>query len=852
MRLARFGLFVLVVAMLCPISAEATAKLNFKVLPGEAGPVRVEMEGPDGVMETFESAEMRFVVEPEGGAGTYRLVVTVGSVTDETEVEVQAQGYLNITFDPEAPGTKFSIRQGGAIESITVTAQRVEQSMQQVPVAITALTSQDLEEQHITNIKDLAVASPNLWMQPNTSSNSGARAAIRGVGEDESMFTSDTPIGIYIDDVYIPRQTGAMFDLYDVERIEVLRGPQGTLYGRNTSAGAIKLITRGPTEELTLSLEAELGNFSLTDLSGSVGVPVSDQFRFQLAAMVTQRDGYDTNLYNGEDVNDQDIWGVRGTMEFQPSESLDISLVGDMLEDRSGPGFPLGFIPQPPIKNGFGTGIPSFDHQIDGDTDPHTLLSDLENPSNDVDQSGVYATINWQASEWIGFKSISAYREMENLLIIDGDGQIGNQFLPGIIPDFLPLFHILQDQEQEQFSQELQLSGTVSENIDFIAGIYYFNEKNEQITENAVLSPLGTNRFSFTTLDTDSIAGFGSFDFRLNDTVTLTVGGRWTEDNKDFDLTVFNPDGSQMFACVGPDGTILNSTGPCSEDAPAGSVNTPVAKKLEETWSRFTPRVALSYAPRENFLAYLDISTGFKSGAFDGRANEGITVLPLEPVPPEDIVAYEAGIKTDLLGGIWRLNVAAFYTDYDDLQGTGTDPNGNFIRFSIGDVETKGLEIETVLMPTPGFELTANVGLLDTKFTEQNFNQAVDCAPYCTGDQDLELKYSPEISYRIGGTYTTDAVWPGGYWSVNGSYSYKDDHYLGFCNAGAQTGVAYSLVDAIVAFDTEDSRWRFAIAGKNLADEEYIIGVFAIPGLRIVSGYIGPPRTYSFTVSYRF
>ncbi len=451
--------------------------------------------------------------------------------------------------------------------------------------------------------------------------------------------------------------------------------------------------------------------------------------------------------------------------------------------ERSTPGFPLGFVPQAPFINGFGVGEPNFDYQLDGDTDAHTLLSDLTEPLNDLDQSGIYATVGWQASEKFELKSVTSWRKMENLFLVDGDGQVGNQFLPGIIPDFLPLFHIMQDQEQSQFSQEFQFIGSITNKIDYVAGIYYFTEENQQFTENAVLSPIGTNRYTDSALDTKSYAGYASFDFRLKDNLTLTAGGRWTEDTKDFDITAYYPDGTQMIACVAPDGTIVSSQSPCGPDAPPGSVDTPVEKHLEESWSRFTPRLALSWNARENILAYVDISTGFKSGAFDGRANEGSTILPLQPIAPEDIRSYEIGMKADFFHNTWRLNVAAFLSDYNDLQGTGTDPNGNFIRFSLGDVQTSGAEIETIVVPVDGLQLTGNLALLDTRFTQQNFNQEIDCAPYGTGDIDLQLKYSPKTSYRIGALYTTPNKVARGAFSFGANYNYKSQHFLGFCNA---------------------------------------------------------------------
>ncbi len=571
MRTWNRGLFTIGALALCGLlfcpTAEASTRLVFQIQPADfAEQVTVELVSPSGETQVKETSESFFFIDVPT-SGTHRLTMTAGEVSDTVEVDVPYSGQLNVTFQADAPSDKITVKKGTEIENITVTARRVEETLQRVPVAITALSEQDIDNQNIVSIQKLAVATPNLWMEKNTSSSSGARAAIRGVGEDESFFTSDTPVGIYIDDIYIPRQIGAMFDLYEVDRVEVLRGPQGTLYGRNTSAGAIKIITKQPSGDFHLNLEGAVGNYSLTGFRGSVSVPVSDLFAFQVAGLYRNHEGYDTNLYNGDDVNDQDIWGVRASLRFTPGDSLDILAVGDVLVERSTPGFPLGLVPQPPFVGFYGTGLPNLDDQIDGDTDVHTLLSDLTEPQNDLDQSGLYAKVAWQAADTFTFKSITGWRDQDWQFFTDGDGQVGNPIIPGPA-SALPLFHIFQDQQQEQWSQEFQGVGSIGNNVEYVAGLYYFHEENQQITENVILAPLGFNRYTDTSLTTDSYAIYASFDFHLLDNLQLTAGGRWTNDDKDFDITVFNPDGGQMIACVGPDGTIISSQTPCDENAP--------------------------------------------------------------------------------------------------------------------------------------------------------------------------------------------------------------------------------------------------------------------------------------------
>jgi iron complex outermembrane receptor protein len=824
--------------LVTPAFGDAT--LSFYLVGVER--VDVVLEAADGSSQE-EGIEDGGTLIPATGAGVYQLKVTAGEVTETAEVLVPVTGRVNIIFDlGAAEGERIQSESVAAVGEITVTARRFEETLQEVPIAISAFATEEIEVKQITDIQDAALATPNLWMEKNTGTSSGGRAAIRGVTEDESFFTSDTPVGIYIDDVYIPRQTGSNFDLYELERLEVLRGPQGTLYGRNTSAGAIKLITKKPGNRFQANFYATVGDFSRADFRGSVSSPiVQDKSAFQIAAMTKQHDGYDENRINGAEVNDQDIWGLRGSLQLFPSSSSDILIVADYLEERSTPGYGVGLTPQPPLNAlGFGQGELDLNDDLDGDGDPHTLITDLLDPVNDLDQQGVSVTVNALLGENLLFKSVTAIREMENLLLLDADGQTTCFGLP------VPCFHLFQDQEQEQFSQEFQVQGAGKDgDLTYVAGVYYFQEENKQRTENIIFAPLGANNFWDTSLDTDSIAIFGDGTYRAGDKFSISFGARWTNDEKDFDTIVFYPDGSQMQACVGPDGAVIASTEPCGPDDPAGSTTVPVENQLSDEWDSVTPRFVLDYAWTPEVRGYVSAARGFKSGAFDGRANNGASVLPLQPIAEEDVWSYELGLKSDWLENKLRLNVAAFLNDYDDLQGTGTDQTGNFRRFSVGDVETEGIELEAVLTPSLGLTLEGMFAVLDTKYTTVNFNQAVDCFLNATSDKVLELKASPPQSYRFAATYVAPSNWSGG-----ASVSHKGEVFHQSCNAAAGLSESYELLAAFLAYEMANGHWKFTLAGKNLADEEYIAAQINIPGLRFISSYINPPREYTFTVRF--
>ncbi len=835
------------IVLLAAAPALADAMAHISAVP--RGEVAVTFTAQDGKAETHvfkgdTSVELRT-------SGPHKVAFTFDGKTYQTDVDLPLAGNVQLVFDPAGtPPIQFFAL---AVEEVTVTAERVAANLQKVPVAVTALTSRAMEVQGLTNVQQVSHQAPNLWMEKNTGTSSGSRAAIRGIGEDESFFTSDTPVGIYIDDVYIPRQTGAQFDLYELERIEVLRGPQGTLYGRNTSAGAIKLVSKQPGNQLAANFDVTLGSFNRTDFRGSLTVPLGQHASIHAAGIVRKHDGYDLNLVNGQRVNDQDVRGGRLALRFLPSSKVDVLVSGDYLQERSTPGFAVGIIPQGPFINGFGVGKLDFSKQVDGDSDVHTLRSDLTDPINRIDQKGISANVSWSPAESVTIKSISAYRTLYNVLLLDADGDSTNAF--GLkdrngVP--LPALHLFQNQHQNQASQEVQLQGRAAARLGYIAGVYFFHEENTQRTENIIFAPLGANNFTDTAMETNSAAVFGSGTLQASSRLSVTVGGRYTRDTKEFDTATFRPSGAPLLACVGPAGQILGSTRACGSSDPAGSVTTPVAKRLDPTWDAFTPRLAVDYAAARDLLTYFSVARGFTSGAFDGRANEGITVLPLKAIPPERLVAYEGGVKSDWLQNRLRINAAAFLNAYDDLQGSGTDPSGNFVLFSVGDIRTKGAEFEFKVAAAPGLDLAAQLSFLRTEYQTVNFNQAVDCAQFGTGSKELELKFSPHTSFWMSATYSVPRPALGGRWSIGGSVSRKGPFYHNSCNADAASQLdPYTLADASLSYETQ-SGWRITLAGENLTNEEYLIGSFAIPGLYFASGYMNPPRRLSVTFRYAF
>jgi iron complex outermembrane receptor protein len=747
-----------------------------------------------------------------------------------------------VTPVPTLAQQQASSSERAGLEEIIVTAQRREESLQSVPIAVSAFSSQAIEQLDIRTIRDVSYVVPNLWMETNTGLSSGSRASLRGIGEDESFFTSDTPVGIYIDDVYIPRQNGAMFDLNEIERIEVLRGPQGTLYGRNTSAGAIKLVSRRPGDSPRAMVELTAGDYDRQDVRLALSGPISDTVAGQVSLLSRQHDGYDKNLFDGSRVNDQDVRAGRIALQYRPTDAVDLFLVYDRLRERSTPGYATGLTLQPP--DGLGKWNPN--DQVDGDRDVHTLISDLVDPINDIDQEGVSLTATWRL-ERVTLKSITAWREMTNTLLLDADGQTTCFGLE------LPCLHLFQDQAQDQISQELQLQGSLfGDAVDYVAGVYYFEESNQQRTENIILAPFGTNPYSDTSLDTDSIAVFASGTWSVNDRLNLTAGLRWTRDTKDYHSAVFESDGSPRQVCADPETREVFSSAPCAPDAPASAVVDDLARSIRKSWSEVTPRLALDYALAADKMIYASASKGFKSGSFDGR-EVGTALYALQAIDPETVYSYEIGTKAEWFENKVRTNVAVFLNDFQDLQGTGTDQEtGSLTRFSVGDVETKGVEFEVTAEPVPDLVLTGNLGLLDTRFTTINFDQEADCGPVGTGNADLQLKFAPKVSAFLAANYRLPLQGVPGAVRLGADWTSKSSFFHSSCNPLPSKEDGYEVVNAQVAYESTNGRWSLIGQVRNLTDEEYAAGQFFIPGLGFDAVYFNAPRTWAISLRYTF
>jgi iron complex outermembrane receptor protein len=675
------------------------------------------------------------------------------------------------------------------LETIVVTAERRAENLQEVPVSVSAFTASSIERRQIDSTLDVVRSVPNLVGSNNVGISSATSLFMRGVGQDESISTQDPAVGTYVDGVYISRQVANNSMLYDIERIEVLRGPQGILYGRNTSGGAIKIITKDPNEFLEGSLEARVGNYDTFGLTGKINVPVSDNVFVSFAAFTSDRNkGFQENITLGTRTWDESSSGARGAIKYEATDNFEIVVSAEYAEQKD-------------------SGVTGTNFFGASANDLFKVQSGLEDSFNEVKQSAITANMTWSFdnAQWT---SITGYRNLEQNLLID--------FSDNPVPAFV----IGQDGTFTQFSQEIQGSGDIDE-FSWVLGAFFMEESNDNIRRDELFLFGGAVAGDFVAdfeNDSNSWAVFGQGSYDITDKLTATLGGRWTQEDKSIDM-------SQLVDIGG--GTLIELWNNTDLDA--------VGTDTDPTFEKFTPHVSLKYQVSKDTMTYFSYSQGFKSGGWNARATAPSDFNLIEA---EFVDAYEVGFKTEFWDNQVRMNTALFYNEYTDFIVTALNPDtGGFVTINAATTNISGIEVELTASPTAELDLYASFGLLKNEYDNLGENVVFSI--------ENEVKRTPEVTAQIGFTYFMELN--SGELIFTGDYSYQDEYYGGAGNTSAELSESITLVYGAVSYAFGGGKYKVTLACANCTDEEYHHSTLDFSALGFATQFPGAPRTYTLT-----
>ncbi len=734
------------------------------------------------------------------------------------------------------------------LDEIVVTAQKREQNLQQVPIAVTAYSAKQLEISGVSTLVELEKSTPNAQFRSSRGTNSTLTAYIRGIGQQDPLWGFEPGIGIYVDDIYIARPQAAVLDVYDVERIEVLRGPQGTLYGKNTVGGAIKYVTKKMTGDASAEVKVAAGAYNQRDVSLAGQLPlIEDKLYAGVTVASFNRDGFGTQYkdYDSatgtfgrtEENYNKEILAGRVSVEYTPNDALFFRLTADAVDDESnnrcGSRFDTNTVAGP---NGeFFPALPDpFDSQCG--------MTEKQN----VESQGISLSASYALSDALSLKYIYGYREGETQTFIDFDGTPLDSFE-------VPAFY-----EDDQQTHEIQLN-YATERFALVSGLYYY-EGNAAGAFDALFGQFGTgvltgSQFTnavFGDVDTESLSAYFNLNYDLTETVTLTAGVRVTNDDK-----AANVNRQFRLTANSFPGTTTQGSGITFGDSATDTllaVRTAFTKDMaNDDWTETSPSLKLDWKVAEHIMVYGGWSQGFKSGGFDMRADAAVNPLVVDGYDPETVDTYELGVKSELLDRRLRMNLTLFHSDYKDMQITVQAPAPAPAFFSstvvnAGEAEIKGFELEAIAQLTANLSSKLVVGYLDGDFIEVQDAVAGDLSDI------WEMQNAPEWNGQLALLYDVELANLGAL-SLSTAVSYRDAVRMFEAVTSPIDQGSYSLWDASAVWTSQDEHWTVGVHLKNLNDEEYRTGGYNFPataGEDAILGFYGDPRSWTVSLGYEF
>jgi iron complex outermembrane receptor protein len=725
--------------------------------------------------------------------------------------------------------SEVGVAMAAALEEVVVTAQRRSQNLQDVPIAVTSLSKEQLDVFQIDDTLDVARTVPNMVAANTVGLGTSVLYFLRGVGSTESIATFDLPVGTYIDEVYISRQNANQIMLSSVERVEVLRGPQGTLFGRNTTGGAVQIITEKPGEEFDGDVEVGVGRFDRISGRGSVNIPISDALAMRFSAFVVEDDGWLDNQSNSDTFNAEESWGARVAVRYAPSDTLQWNVSTQYVEAEklmlgsAGIVDPATFQASsvPATGDLFETRIDDRNCKASGSVD---TWANQGCQFNEADSSLTISNLQLDFDAGT-LNFITGYYEVDQDFNIDF---LGNSDQPIFGGAFGANFYISNQGRSEQFSQEIKWqSSAFNDKLTYVAGIYYMNEDNATRFTDTINFPIApgialplilANRDPLAN-ETENIAVYAQGDYSLTDLLTLQLGLRYTKEEKTIDLS-----GESL------DFATLSMVPLTSAEMSAAGI------PLEQIAEELTPRIGLYYQLSDTIMSYISYTEGFKSGGWNAR---GTNALELQPFGPEFVDSYEAGLRSDWLDGQLRVNATAFRAEYSDFQVPSVFPGSStFLTLNSGDARVNGLELEMVYAVVNNTNVFANVGLMDSEY--DNLSSAALAAGI-----GPELQRAPDASAQIGFA-SSFSLGASGSLGISADAKYTSDFETDPSNAPQGSIDALTLVNAQVRWDSPDESLALILECANCLDKEWHAqNLFGMV-------YPAAPMTWNMRVKYAF
>ncbi|WP_269619559.1 TonB-dependent receptor [Zhongshania sp. BJYM1] len=726
-------------------------------------------------------------------------------------VLLAATSLINTSYAEQTPN-------GLTLEEVVVTAQKKTESLQDAPISLIAFNSEKLEKLGISDVGDIQSAVPNLSTAPHPTNRNSLTAFIRGVGNADLQVTKDPAVGVYLDGVYLGRAAGLSADIADLEAIEVLRGPQGTLYGRNTTGGAISIRSALPNEEFSLKQKLSKGNRGYWRTTTQANLPVTDTFMLRAAYSRSAEDGWVENTGDGKDFGEQQKQAIRLAARWLVSDDLSLDYAFDQSEINGGQ---LAYqITR--VTNANAAGFTAFARESRQST---LSVNNLENSSDDV--GGHSLTATWLVNDDLTIKSITAYRELDEFAYQDYSASAhhfsGGTF-PSLVASGAEILDTRTNKVQDQFSQEIQFLGSFADGkVDYVGGLYYFKEdgSEDQLASLNLLAlggfPQIAEEYYEIDASAESLAAFSQLEYTpevLEQRLHLTLGLRYTSDKRDatkYDNLYDNQNGATVSG--------------------------------DQTSSKFTPSFTIGYDISDDVNAYAKIATAYRAGGFNTRGTETRFAQGFDP---EELLAYEIGSKAELFNRRVRINLAAFWYEYTDLQVDQSDPV-NIIAtdtFNAGEATMSGAEMDLTALITRDLQLNVSYGYLNANYDSFiQYGQEVS--------QSKNVPSAPQHSYNVSLDYSRPISI--GELSAAVNYSWEDEYF--FSTQGIARKDDVGLLGAtlgVSAIAIGKSELSVQLWGRNLENKTYAAHEIDWAASGFVTTIFGEQRSFGVDLTLSF